>query len=715
MLFSLANKCKEGIRIIISDNQCKFFSLQPTNLPMSMLSDLQKKKPLAFLKSVAAIFAVGAVLVQFARFLFIAFSRIAFPFTLEWMEGGSFVQVSRILAGTPIYVKPSFDFVPQIYPPFYFYLSALVSKILGAGFFSLRLVSITATLGILILIFVLVYKQTGSRLGGILASGLFCATYELSGHWFDIARVDSLALALLLLSVYFLLKDNTTASIIGGIILALSVFTKQTMLILAMILLLYCILPSRKNNLVYIGVASIGLLGGTVLLDRLHDGWYSYYIFHLPGRHRIIPNVLKLISSTNEILFIEIVRPVFFAATIGIIYLLLFPQKMSSPNGDTQIEKSKPSKTWQMRAVWLLVFITGILAIGSIWFLASLPSDVGKGVLGSYTILRLLLMTGPALMVLLVLILAAKMKRDIIWADYITNLLFANIHTVPRILLGCATLAGSLIILLENIWPNLIDDLSIAHLQRLSPYVFGPVFLLVLMAIMWRLLWRSIRTGTWFYLLLGPGLITVSWIGRLNPGGYFNVFMPAYAGIAILFGLGIGTILNYPQRKFSARRNIISILVLLFSGVQLLILLSQPLPQIPTRADKEAGLELVERIKNCPGDVYVPFHTYLAELADKDGYAGVIEMGELKGNFGGRADPLWKDVLSQMQLKLEMQEFTVVIQDNQIFRDAMSDEYVEKGQVFDNELSFWPVTGRKIHPDTFYEPIDAIGCFVKVE
>ena len=66
------------------------------------------------LELVAKVIAIGAVLIYLARFLYIALSRMAFPFTLEWMEGGSFVQVSRILAGQPLYVRPSFDFIPQI-------------------------------------------------------------------------------------------------------------------------------------------------------------------------------------------------------------------------------------------------------------------------------------------------------------------------------------------------------------------------------------------------------------------------------------------------------------------------------------------------------------------------------------------------------------------------------------------------------------------------
>src|SRR5271157_896030 len=73
--------------------------------------------------------------------LFIIFSRMFYPYQLEWMEGAGLVQVSRLLASKTLYVPPSIDFVPLIYPPLYFYLSAGIAKIIGFGFGALRLVS----------------------------------------------------------------------------------------------------------------------------------------------------------------------------------------------------------------------------------------------------------------------------------------------------------------------------------------------------------------------------------------------------------------------------------------------------------------------------------------------------------------------------------------------------------------------------------------------
>lgn len=682
---------------------------------MKTISNLREKNPLELLHLSVVFLAIGAALAQFGRFFVIAFSRAAFPFTLEWMEGGSFIQVSRILAGQPIYVRPSFDFIPQIYPPVYFYISALVSRLLGNEFLPLRLVSILSTLGILVLIYVLVYDHSGSKLAGLMASGLFVSTYELSGYWFDIARVDSLALAFLLLAAYFILKDKPSASILGGIFLVLACFTKQTMLIVAGVIVVSCLLPPRKNSLFFVGTAVLGFLGGTLLLDWYHESWYSYYIFHLPGRHNILPNIVAILNSTKDILFIEMVKPTFFAVVVGLLYLLLFPGKARTSESEDHWNKNVLDLTWPRRTVWILVLIAVLLAAGSLWYLAQLPSSAERGLIGPYSLLRLLLMAGPISVGALVVFLAITMKKNPVWEGYIAKRLFWEIHTVPRILLGFILLTSSAVIILAYVKPDVFNELNETTLQRLSPYLVGPVVLLVTLVVAWRFLWLSNRLGTWFYLLLSVGLITVSWLGRLNPGGYYNAFMPAFAGISILFGLGIGLMSANLSRNTFPFRNIFSTLVLFFSSVQLFALLSPMSMQIPTQADKEAGLEFVSRIQACPGDVYIPFHTYLAELAGKKGYAGVVEMGELRGSFGGKRDPLWDEVLNQIGASFDKQIFAAVIQDNQIFRDAMSSNYLETGKVFENDLIFWQVTGRKLRPQVIYQPAREEKCFLPVE
>jgi hypothetical protein len=87
-----------------------------------------------------------AGLVAIGSYLFIALSRLDYPFTVEWLEGNSLVEVHRILAGQPLYPAPSAGYVPDGYPPLYFAVSAAAARVLGLSYLPLRLVSVVSSL-----------------------------------------------------------------------------------------------------------------------------------------------------------------------------------------------------------------------------------------------------------------------------------------------------------------------------------------------------------------------------------------------------------------------------------------------------------------------------------------------------------------------------------------------------------------------------------------
>ena len=58
-------------------------------------------------------------------YLYVALSRLSFPFALEWIEPASYSSVERVCQ--PLYAPPSYEFTALIYTPLYFYLSAAVT------------------------------------------------------------------------------------------------------------------------------------------------------------------------------------------------------------------------------------------------------------------------------------------------------------------------------------------------------------------------------------------------------------------------------------------------------------------------------------------------------------------------------------------------------------------------------------------------------------
>lgn len=234
-------------------------------------------------------FALVAVAAGYAlAVLALAAVRVPYPFELEWMEGGSLQQLQRILSGRQLYVAPSLEFIPFIYPPLYFYVSAALAKVVGAGFVPLRLVSLAASLGSAALIAAIVRREGGSRLPGVLAGCLFLATYRFSGAWFDVGRVDALFLCLFLAALYAArFYPSVRGGVAAGALLALAYLTKQLALAMALPLIAAASLANWRRGAAMAAALAALAGGATWALDALHGGWYRFYIFETLTRHAV--------------------------------------------------------------------------------------------------------------------------------------------------------------------------------------------------------------------------------------------------------------------------------------------------------------------------------------------------------------------------------------------------------------------------------------------
>lgn len=234
--------------------------------------------------------AAGSYLVMYGV---LVLRRLPYPFELEWMEGGSLQQLQRIVDGLPLYAEPQLNYVPFLYPPLYFYAAAAVAQVTGVGFLPLRLVSIAASVVCFWLIYLITRRETGRAAIGLISAGLFAATYNVSGAWLDIARVDSLHLALMLAAIYVAQHQASRWTIVGaGAVMGLAFLTKQTAGLVMAFLALYWALTDRRALVIFVAAFAVVGGGGIALIDALWDGWPSYYLFTLPGQDRIVRSVL---------------------------------------------------------------------------------------------------------------------------------------------------------------------------------------------------------------------------------------------------------------------------------------------------------------------------------------------------------------------------------------------------------------------------------------
>jgi 4-amino-4-deoxy-L-arabinose transferase-like glycosyltransferase len=221
-----------------------------------------------------------------AAYLVVALSRMAYPFELEWMEGGVLEHVRMVLAGQPIYAPPSLQFISFLYPPLHYWIGAAAASVLGASFLTLRLVSFLASLGAFALIFLLVRRETGKALPGLVSACLFAAMFERSGGWFDLARVDSLFLVLLL-GVIYVARFGTSAStrVAGGALVVAAFLAKQATAVVVVPVLALLFLRDRLRALPFVATAAIGIASAILYLQYTTGGWFGYYCLTLPANH----------------------------------------------------------------------------------------------------------------------------------------------------------------------------------------------------------------------------------------------------------------------------------------------------------------------------------------------------------------------------------------------------------------------------------------------
>lgn len=224
------------------------------------------------------------------RFFISAWIHVNFPFSFYWYEDDALYQVGRLLEHKKLYVKPSIDYIPYIYPPLYYYSSLAVSLFVGHGLSSLRIVSISATVGTFVTIILFVYKETHSRIFGIIAAGFYAGFYVITKMWFDMARVDNLNIFFIMATMCFVgYYQSKIGYLLAGTCMALACLTKQTSISIFIALAIYVGVSNRRLFLYFMSSFFILYVGSTIALQNYFDGWYLYYVFHLPSLHSFAP------------------------------------------------------------------------------------------------------------------------------------------------------------------------------------------------------------------------------------------------------------------------------------------------------------------------------------------------------------------------------------------------------------------------------------------
>ena len=227
-----------------------------------------------------AALAIGALLYVLGR-------RLAYPYDLEWMEGGMLCHALRLLEGKPIYGPPSVDFVPFLYTPLYPVVVAGLAKLFGLSYALGRLVSLAGFFAAMVLGYVFARREGGSRAAALAAMAIVAAAFVPTGAWFDLARPDSLFLGLTTagLLVGWGKRSSHAGVAIAAALLVAAFFTKQTaspfMIALGLVLLVanWRMLPAYLGTLAILGLPALWWLNHST------GGWFWTYVFKLHQQH----------------------------------------------------------------------------------------------------------------------------------------------------------------------------------------------------------------------------------------------------------------------------------------------------------------------------------------------------------------------------------------------------------------------------------------------
>jgi len=273
------------------------------------------------------VFAIS--LIPFLLYIYIVVQRITFPFDIEWAEGAAVNQVNQILSGKALYGKPTINFAPLVYTPFYYYLSAAVALVTKNTLFSLRFISVVSSFGSAAVIYWLVKRETGSSFAGWLSGVLFLACFELSNGFYDLARVDSFYILITLLILVVIITSKRKIGLAAsGILFAIAFFTKQSALIVFFPLVINSILFDFKKIWPFLVTAVFGIGIPILFLNTTSNGWFGYYIFLLPKEHGY-----SIVDAVNFWVG-DILRPL--GITAGFLILKFLPKTIMRRKVDYQ-------------------------------------------------------------------------------------------------------------------------------------------------------------------------------------------------------------------------------------------------------------------------------------------------------------------------------------------------------------------------------------------
>ena len=299
-----------------------------------------------------------------ATFLAVALLRRGYPYDIEWMEGGQLVHSYEILAGRFPYRAPSADHIAYPYQPLYSAVVAAFGAVFGLSLPLARSVSIASTLALAALVGVAVWQETRSRRHALLAGAAVLSLYGVTGFWFDLARVDSMFMALLVggLLAARAIESAWGATLVSALLLVLAYKTKQ--LALPFFALVPPVLWTKKRaaSLAFVPLVLLPLAIDHAASQYASNGWFSFYVNDVP---RAQPYELPLFFRLASIVVADV--PVILVLALA--------------GCDDALRRG--SLAARARQTWALAALLGAVATAAAW---ARPGGAANNLMTTYVL-----------------------------------------------------------------------------------------------------------------------------------------------------------------------------------------------------------------------------------------------------------------------------------------------------------------------------------------
>ncbi len=227
--------------------------------------------------------AVAVAIAFTAMYFAAALPRLVYPYDLDFLEDSVLMEAVRFANSQPVYIPPNAVFNPHVYMPLYFWLGGLLFKLAGPSLLLLRSLSLAATLATTLAIYWISKRESEKQWIALTGAGLFLAGYAISGYWYELARVDSLFVALTIWGLAFAVyaEGVTHRLILAAVLLALATFTKQTGFAVGASIAIFLLITTGRRAGWFVLVFFALTVAPAMLINKLTGGWFFYHIFYI--------------------------------------------------------------------------------------------------------------------------------------------------------------------------------------------------------------------------------------------------------------------------------------------------------------------------------------------------------------------------------------------------------------------------------------------------